>query len=151
MGWTQTFGCIYCVSSFPFLSYSVPLVFCFSSPFPSLLYRFLLLQIPLSSQTLFFFRAHPLHSPLDITPNYSFHNSYTTSGIIPHSARPPSRNFTGARLSFAVKLSTNEWTGRIKASQEELRHFTGALAMLHILKHQVLNGNDGDRQGISQP
>ena len=81
----------------------------------------------------------------------SFSQFLTTSlGIIPHSARPPSRNFTGARLSFAVKLSTNEWTGRIKAAQEELRHFTGALAMLHIIKHQFLDGNDGDRQGMPQ-
>ncbi|XP_028394289.1 uncharacterized protein LOC114518487 isoform X2 [Dendronephthya gigantea] len=67
-------------------------------------------------------------------------------GIIPHSARPPSRNFTGARLSFAVKLSVNEFTGRLKASREELRHFTGALAGLQYIKQQFLDGNIEDEE-----
>lgn len=44
-------------------------------------------------------------------------------GNIPHSARPPSFNFTGARLTFVTKLHRNEYTGRRKNFQEELRFF----------------------------
>ena len=70
-------------------------------------------------------------------------------GIIPHSARPPSRNFTGARLSFAVKLSTNERTGRLKASREELKHLTGALTMLNFI-NQYIDGSE-EREEESVP
>lgn len=68
------------------------------------------------------------------------------SGIIPHSARPPSRNFTGARLSFAVKLSNNERVGRIKASREELRHLSAALSTLYFIKRQYLRESDEGTQ-----
>ena len=48
-------------------------------------------------------------------------------GNIPHSARPPSFNFSGARLTFVTKLHRNEYTGRKKNFQEEMRHFNGYL------------------------
>jgi hypothetical protein len=52
-------------------------------------------------------------------------------------------------LSFAVKLSPNEWEGRAKASQEELRHLTGALSMLHGVKQRYLNEIGEGEEGMS--
>ncbi|XP_022090064.1 uncharacterized protein LOC110978974 [Acanthaster planci] len=43
-------------------------------------------------------------------------------GIIPHSARPPSTLFKGARLSFAVKLSATPWLARVKMLKQEFAH-----------------------------
>ena len=50
-----------------------------------------------------------------------------TSGIIPHSARPPSTNQSHARLTFVAKVSVDEFVGRRKAFTEEMRHFVGVL------------------------
>ena len=50
-----------------------------------------------------------------------------TSGIIPHSARPPSTNQSHARLTFVAKVSVDEFVGRQKAFTEEMRHFMGVL------------------------
>ena len=50
-----------------------------------------------------------------------------TSGIIPHSARPPSTNQSHARLTFVAKVSADEFVGRQKAFTEEMRHFVGVL------------------------
>ena len=45
------------------------------------------------------------------------------SGIIPHSARPPSTNQSHARLTFVAKVSVDEFVGRRKAFTEEMRHY----------------------------
>lgn len=50
-----------------------------------------------------------------------------TSGIIPHSARPPSTNQSHARLTFVAKVSVDEFVGRQKAFKEEMKHFAGVL------------------------
>ncbi|XP_071945135.1 uncharacterized protein [Antedon mediterranea] len=56
-------------------------------------------------------------------------------GIIPHSARPPSPTFNGARLSFAVKLSVNENVARNKIFSQTIVHELGLhQAALNILK-----------------
>jgi hypothetical protein len=39
--------------------------------------------------------------------------------------------------------------GRAKASQEELRHLTGALSMLHRVKQQYLNEIGEGEEGMS--
>ena len=57
-------------------------------------------------------------------------------GQIPHSARPPSLNFTGARLTFVTKLQQNEYWGRMKNLEEESRHFrshAGSVVQLEAL------------------
>ncbi|KAI8479615.1 hypothetical protein Bbelb_426330 [Branchiostoma belcheri] len=46
-------------------------------------------------------------------------------GIIPHSARPPSVFFTGARYTFAVKMSVDRATAIRKTFHEEGRHDLG--------------------------
>lgn len=48
---------------------------------------------------------------------------FPVTGIIPHSARPPSTNQSHARLTFVAKVSVNELVGRQKAFREEMRHF----------------------------
>lgn len=49
------------------------------------------------------------------------------SGIIPHSARPPSTNQSHARLTFVAKVSVDEFVGRRKAFTEEMRHYGGVV------------------------
>ncbi|XP_038078871.1 uncharacterized protein LOC119746140 [Patiria miniata] len=57
-------------------------------------------------------------------------------GIIPHSARPPSTLYTGARLSFAVKLSVNPWVARVKMLKQEFAHEESMhQSVLSILKY----------------
>ncbi|XP_066295870.1 uncharacterized protein [Branchiostoma lanceolatum] len=46
-------------------------------------------------------------------------------GIIPHSARPPSVFFSGARYTFAVKMSVDQATAIRKTFHEEGRHDLG--------------------------
>lgn len=48
---------------------------------------------------------------------------FSITGIIPHSARPPSTNQSHARLTFVAKVSVDEMVGRQKAFREEMRHF----------------------------
>ena len=48
---------------------------------------------------------------------------FLATGIIPHSARPPSTNQSQARLTFVAKVSVDEFVGREKAFREEMRHF----------------------------
>ncbi|XP_065060932.1 uncharacterized protein LOC135688140 [Rhopilema esculentum] len=70
----------------------------------------------------------------EVRPRYG--RSVIFQGQIPHSARPPSLNFTGARLTFVTKLQENEYYGRYKNLEEELRHFqshSGAIATLETL------------------
>lgn len=62
-----------------------------------------LLKVPLEMQSLFM--------------------NFPVTGIIPHSARPPSTNQSHARLTFVAKVSVNEMVGRQKAFREEMRHF----------------------------
>lgn len=49
--------------------------------------------------------------------------NFPVTGIIPHSARPPSTNQSHARLTFVAKVSVDEMVGRRKAFREEMRHF----------------------------
>ena len=63
-------------------------------------------------------------------------------GNIPHSARPPSFNFSGARLTFVTKLHRNEYTGRKKNFQEEMRHFNSYLSSLSEL--EILGNRSGE-------
>jgi len=63
-------------------------------------------------------------------------------GNIPHSARPPSFTFTGARLSFVTKLHRNEFAGRYKNFQEELRFFRSTVGMNYDLK--TLGSDEGE-------
>ena len=64
-------------------------------------------------------------------------------GNIPHSARPPSFNFTGARLTFVTKLHRNEYAGRRKNFQEELRFFRSSVRNNYELTS--LNSSKGER------
>ncbi|XP_057303752.1 uncharacterized protein LOC130641105 [Hydractinia symbiolongicarpus] len=63
-------------------------------------------------------------------------------GNIPHSARPPSFNYSGARLTFVTKLHKNEYTGRKKNFQEEMRHYMAAVHGLSYLDE--LKGRRGE-------
>nr|XP_006820061.1 PREDICTED: uncharacterized protein LOC102810274 [Saccoglossus kowalevskii] len=70
----------------------------------------------------------------EVLPSYG--RAVIHEGIIPHSARPPSSLYTGARLSFAVKMSINERVGREKIILEKFRHEESLLrAMPILLKH----------------
>jgi len=69
---------------------------------------------------------------------------YSLLGNIPHSARPPSFNFTGARLTFVTKLHRNEYAGRRKNFLEELRFFKAAVNSNFELK--ILSSNRGEEQ-----
>ena len=62
-------------------------------------------------------------------------------GQIPHSARPPSLNFTGARLTFVTKLQMNEYEGRKKNLQEELRHFKAHAGSIETLEVMAQSGD----------
>ena len=62
-------------------------------------------------------------------------------GNIPHSARPPSFNFSGARLTFVTKLHKNEYTGRKKNFEEEMRHYRGSVSGFDTL--DLLNSRRG--------
>ena len=66
-------------------------------------------------------------------------------GVIPHSARPPSSNFSGARLSFAVKLSRNERVARTKEIHEELQQVTAVRSLMASVQHE----GDTDEGGAS--
>ena len=72
----------------------------------------------------------------------SLNENILFSGNIPHSARPPSFNFTGARLTFVTKLHKNEFTGRKKNFQEEMRQYKGAVSGLNTL--EMLNSRRGE-------
>ena len=62
-------------------------------------------------------------------------------GQIPHSARPPSLNFTGARLTFVTKLQMNEYEGRKKNLEEELRHFKAHAGAIDTLELMAQSGD----------
>lgn len=62
-------------------------------------------------------------------------------GQIPHSARPPSLNFTGARLTFVTKLQMNEFEGRKKNLEEELRHFQAHASTIQTLERMAQSGD----------
>ena len=74
---------------------------------------------------------------------------YFGIGIIPHSARPPSANFSGARLSFAVKISRNEWTARLKNIREILGRLTVLRTLLLSIKNTSNQDNEEDGNVIS--
>ena len=65
----------------------------------------------------------------------------TILGQIPHSARPPSLNFTGARLTFVTKLQVNEYEGRKKNLEEELRHFRAHASAIQTLDLMAQSGD----------
>ncbi|XP_070560656.1 uncharacterized protein [Ptychodera flava] len=57
-------------------------------------------------------------------------------GFIPHSARPPSSLYPGARLTFAVKMSINEQVARTKMILEKHRQEEGVLrSTIPVLNH----------------
>lgn len=70
------------------------------------------------------------------------------SGNIPHSARPPSFNFSGARLTFVTKLHKNEYTGRKKNFQEDHRHIASSAGMIEMM--DILASKKGERYAKMQ-
>ncbi|EDO45046.1 predicted protein [Nematostella vectensis] len=68
----------------------------------------------------------------EVRPKYG--RAVIFQGIIPHSARPPSTNYSKARLSFVTKMSVDEIVGRTKAFKEEMRHFSGVQEQLQTVK-----------------
>ena len=62
-------------------------------------------------------------------------------GQIPHSARPSSPKFTGARLSLVTKLQVNEYEGRKKNLEEELMHFKAHADAIETLEAMAHSGD----------
>jgi len=75
----------------------------------------------------------------EVRPRYG--RAVIFQGQIPHSARPPSLNFTGARLTFVTKLQMNEYEGRKKNLQEELRHFKAHAGSIETLEVMAQSGD----------
>eukprot|EP00794_Sanderia_malayensis_P015297 gene15297-16874_t len=75
----------------------------------------------------------------EVRPRYG--RAVIFQGQIPHSARPPSLKFTGARLTFVTKLQPNEFEGRYKNFVEEVRHFRSRAGSVESLDALAATGD----------